>query len=205
MTEQPPQESPNPLLVVLSGPSGVGKDAVLSRMRDLGLTYHFTVTATTRPRRANEKDGVDYIFLDSDEFQNMIDECRLMEWAEVYGNFYGVPKSQVVDALGCGRDVIIKADVQGAAAIQDMVPDAVCIFLAPPDMVELARRLKERMTESEGALKRRLETAELEMKRIDHFDHVVVNQQGRIDEAAYEIERIVAEERKRVPPRRVDL
>lgn len=204
-TPSPSSDAACPLLIVLSGPSGVGKDAVLSRMKDLGKPYHFTVTATTRPQRSNERNGVDYIFVTRDAFQRMIDRCELLEWAEVYGNLYGVPRSQVVDALRKGRDVIIKADVQGAATIKRLAPGALFVFLAPPDLDELARRLGERMTESSEALRLRLKTAEREMRETSGFDYVVVNRRDRLDEAVEEIDRLVAQERRRIPARRVSL
>lgn len=191
-----------PLVVVISGPSGVGKDAVLARMKALGKPYHFTVTATTRPQRPGERDGVDYIFVTRDRFQSMIAAGELLEWAQVYGNLYGVPRQQVREALQQGRDVIIKADVQGAATIRRLVPDAIFIFLAPPSMEELARRLGQRMTESPEALALRLRTAEAEMRETSSFDHVVVNHKGRLDDTVAEIERILEQERSRVPPRR---
>ena len=194
-----------PLLIVLSGPSGVGKDAVLSRMRELGKPFHFTVTATSRPRRAAETDGADYIFVSRERFLGMVERSELLEWAEVYGNLYGVPKAQAVTALREGRDVIIKIDVQGAATIRKLAPKAVFIFLAPPDMEELAHRLSARMTESEEALRVRLETAEAEMEEVSRFEFVVTNHRGRLDDAVREIEAIVSRERLRVPPRRIPL
>ena len=193
------------MLVVLSGPSGVGKDALLSRMRELKKPYHFTVTATTRPQRPGERDGVDYIFVTPAAFRRMIERGELLEWAEVYSNLYGVPKAQVADALDGGQDVIIKADVQGAATIRRLAPEAVFIFLAPPNIQELERRLGQRMTESAEALKLRLKTAQQEMEEISRFDYVVVNHQDRLDDAVREIENIVARERSRRPPRRVSL
>ena len=194
-----------PLLIVLSGPSGVGKDAVLSRMRELEKPFHFTVTAATRPQRPSERDGVDYIFVTRETFRQMVERDELLEWAEVYGNLYGVPRAQVVDALESGRDVIIKADVQGADTIRRLAPETVFIFLAPPDMEELARRLSQRMTESSEAFRLRLETAEQEMREASKFDHVVVNRQGRIDDVVAEIEAIVARERRRTPARKMPL
>ena len=197
--------SARPLLVVLTGPSGVGKDAVLSRMRELGKPYHFTVTATTRPQRRTERDGVDYIFVSKEVFHQMVERGELLEWAEVYGNLYGVPKAQVAEAFNRGDDVIIKADVQGAATIKKLAPDAVFIFLAPSDVDELARRLSERMTESSKALRIRLKTAENEMRAAHNFDHVVVNYQGQLDSTVQEIESILMQERSRTAPREVSL
>ena len=194
-----------PLLIVLSGPSGVGKDALLSRMRELRKPYHFTVTATTRPQRPGERDGVDYIFVSHSAFRRMIERGELLESAEVYGNLYGVPKAQVAEALEGGHDVIIKADVQGAATIRKLAPEAVLIFLAPLSTEELERRLGQRMTESAEALKLRLKTAEREMQEASHFDYVVVNHQDRLDNAVQEIESVLAQERDRSPRRRVSL
>ena len=192
-------------MIVLSGPSGVGKDAVLSRMRELGKPYHIAVTATTRQQRPAERDGVDYNFVTHDTFNRMVEGNELLEWAEVYGNQYGVPKAQVTSALERGRDVIMKIDVQGAATIRRLVPDAIFVFLAPPDMEELARRLGQRMTESSEALKLRLATAEGEMAERDKFDFVVVNQHDRLNDTVAEIERIVNRERRRTPARIVTL
>ena len=194
-----------PLLVVLSGPSGVGKDAVLRRMRELGAPFRFIVTVTTRAQRQGEQNGVDYIFASVDDFRRMIAAGELLEWAEVYGNYYGVPKSQVTRALEQGWDVIIKADVQGATTIRGMAADAVFLFLAPPSLEELAHRLTQRLTESSEALALRLQIAENEMAESVKFDHVVVNHTGRVDEAVSEISEIVRCERARVPPRVITL
>ena len=178
-------------LFVLSGPSGVGKDAVLSRIRQFGRPYHFTITATTRRMRPGERDGVDYIFLARETFSHMIDRGELLEWAEVHGNLYGVPKSQVVEAQERGLDVIMKVDVQGAATIRRMMPDTELIFLAPPDMRTLERRMRIRDTESESEFRLRLETAHREMKESHSFDHIVVNHDDGIDVAADAIDRII--------------
>ena len=184
-----------PLLVVISGPSGVGKDAVLERMKASNVPYHFAVTATARPKRDNEADGVDYIFVERDEFQDMIVNDELLEWAEVYGNPYGVPKSPVRKALASGQDVILKIDVQGGDNIRRLVPGAVYVFLAPPDMGELQHRLTQRRTESTETLKVRLETAAKEMEEAEKYDYVVVNRTGRLDDAVEEINSIIRRER----------
>ena len=177
----------------------------MSRMRELAKPYHIAVTATTRQQRPTERDGVDYIFVTDDAFDQMVRGNELLEWAEVYGNHYGVPKDQVTFALERGRDVIIKIDVQGAATIRRLVPDAIFVFLAPPDMKELARRLGQRMTESPEALKLRLATAEGEMGERSKFDFVVVNQHDRLNDTVAEIEGIVERERHRNPARVVTL
>lgn len=196
---------PSPLLIVLSGPSGVGKDAVLSRMREQRKPYHFTVTVTTRPRRPAERNGIDYIFVSERSFRRMIDGGEFMEWAEVYGNLYGVPEDQVARALEEGKDVLVKADVQGAATIRALVPDGVFIFLAPPSMEELANRLGLRMTESSQALRTRLRTAELEMEEAVKFDYRVINERGRLDDTVGQIDAIVAREKREARPRRIAL
>ena len=126
----------------------MGKDSVIDGLKKLGRPYHFTVTATTRAMRQGETDGIDYIFLSRDEFRRMIEQNGLLEWAEVYGNLYGVPKSQVNDALDRGQNVIMRIDVQGAATVSKLHPDAVLIFLEPPDMRSLEKRLRSRNTES---------------------------------------------------------
>ncbi len=192
-----PPTGERPLLVVLSGPSGVGKDAVLERMRRLGSPYHFAVTATTRPMREGEREGEPYHFVPRPEFERMIANGELLEWAEVYGNLYGVPRVQVERALSEGRDVLVKVDVQGAKTIRGLVPDALLVFLAPPSMDELTRRLTSRGTEAEEAMKRRLREAEAEMEAAELFDHVVVNSRGRLNDAVRQIEALTADERNR--------
>ena len=189
--------SRHPLLVVLSGPSGVGKDAVLERMKRLGSHYHFAVTATTRPMREGEREGEPYHFVARAGFERMIANGELLEWAEVYGNLYGVPRAQVERALGQGRDVLVKVDIQGAKTIRGLAPDAVLVFLAPPSYDELARRLTSRGTEAEDAMRRRLREAEAEMEAASLFDHVVVNRRGELDDAVRQIEALTADERRR--------
>lgn len=194
-----------PLLVVISGPSGVGKDAVLARMKELKRPYHFVVTATTRPKRPREVEGVDYHFVSTAEFQQMLEREEFMEWANVYGNLYGVPKEQVRQALASGRDVLVKPDVQGAATIKQLVPEAVFIFLAPPSLEDLARRLRQRKTESPAQLELRLRTARREMACLFMFDYLVLNKDGQLDDTVAHIEAIIRAEKSRVRPRVVRL
>jgi len=194
-----------PLLLVLSGPSGAGKDAVLTRLKELGLPLEFIVTVTTRPRRNSEKDDVDYHFISRENFQKMIKEKELLEWANVYGNWYGVPKQPVKQALDRGRDVMVKVDIQGATTIKKVLPQAVFIFLAPPSKKELITRLKKRNTESASALALRLRTAEEEIEKLPMFDYVVVNKQGQIDRVVSEIKAIIVAEKLRVTPREYNL
>jgi guanylate kinase len=194
-----------PLLVVLSGPSGAGKDAVLSRMRELGLLFHYTVTATTRPKRAGEKEGTDYCFLPEAEFQRMLQGGALLESAKVYSHWYGVPKQQVKQALDEGKDVILKSDVQGAATIRKLLPEAVLIFLTLPGIEDYEQRLRQRKTESDAELKVRLGRVSEEMKSLPLFDYLVLNNQGELDAAVANIRAIVAAEKCRVNPRIVEL
>ena len=194
MTRQSVDSKSTGRLFVLSGPSGVGKDALLSVMKQQRGDFYFTTTATTRPKRPGERDGVDYLFMARGELQRMIDQDGLLEWAEVYGNLYGVPKSQVTDALDAGRNVLLKVDVQGAATVKSLYSDAVLIFLEPPSMESLDRRLTDRGTEQGEALRIKLETAREEMKAAGWFDYRVVNYDGRLDEAVSDIARIVAQE-----------
>lgn len=194
-----------PLLIVISGPSGVGKDATVRRMKELGLPFHFVVTATTRPRRPNEVDGVDYHFLSKEQFQELLDKGELLEHALVYGEYKGIPKQQVREALASGLDVIMRLDVQGAATIRQLVPDAILIFLMAPSEEELVRRLMQRNTETPESLRTRIATAREEMQRMAEFDYVVVNRDGHLDETVKQIEAIIRAEKCRVVPRRIQL
>jgi guanylate kinase len=196
---------PKPLLIVLSGPSGTGKDAILNRMEKADYPVEFITTVTTRPQRAKEKNNVDYHFVSTEHFQKMIEHKELLEWAKVYGNWYGVPKEPVKQALGRGQDVIVKVDIQGAATIKKILPQAVFIFLIPPSREELATRLKQRHTESPFDLDLRLKTAEEEMKQLSLFDYVVVNKHDEISLAVSAIEAIITAEKHRVIPREISL
>jgi guanylate kinase len=196
--------SANPLLIVLSGPSGVGKDAVLEGFKKRDYPMHYAVTATTRPRRKKETDGVDYHFVSKAEFEKMIEKSELLEWANVYGNLYGVPKSELQQAVDEGKDMIVKVDVQGAATIKKAVPQAVFIFLAPPSMEDLRRRLKQRKTESSIDLGVRIKAAEQEMNSLSMFDYVVVNHKDGIAQAISQIESIIIAEKCRVKPRTIE-
>lgn len=184
-----------PVFIVLSGPSGVGKDAVLNRLKQLDNYWYFVVTATTRERRPTEIDGVDYFFVGKDEFLEIHGREMFLESAEVYGNWYGTPRAQVVDALGRGQDVIIKVDIQGVENIKKTDLPVVCIFLMPPSLVELQRRLKTRQTETSDDLDVRMEKAVKEIEQAHLFDYVVVN--NDIDEAASRIESIIIAEQSR--------
>lgn len=204
-TKRRGDRSSRPLLIVLSGPSGVGKDAVLARMRKLERPFHYVITATTRHKRAREKNGVDYHFLSRKEFQQMIDKHQFLEWANVYGNYYGVPKDEITSALSKGVDTIVKVDVQGAATIKEILPQAVFIFLMPPSVEELEKRLRRRRSESSEDLALRLERAKGEIKSLPLFDYVITSHQNKLDGVVSQIDAIIAAEKRRVKPRIVEL
>jgi guanylate kinase len=191
--------------VVISGPSGVGKDAVLAKMKKSGRSFYYVVTATTRPKRSREKNGVHYHFFSRREFQQMIDKHQFLEWANVYGNYYGVPKDEITAALSKGVDVIVKVDVQGAATIKKILPQAVFIFLRPPSMEELEKRLRRRRSESAEDLALRLDKAKEEIKNLSLFDYVITSRQNKLDEVLSQIDAIVTAEKCRVKPRIVEL
>lgn len=193
------------LLVVLTGPSGVGKDVTLQRMKERDIPFHYVVTATTRAIRPGEVDELHYFFKSRSEFERMLQNNELIEHAEVYGNYYGIPRNQVVDPLRRGMDVIMKPDVQGARSMRKIEPEAVYIFLAPPSMEELASRLYHRKTEDPQELTRRLRVAREEMHALSDFDYVVVNKNGELDDTVDAIEAIIQAEKCRVRPRRLRL
>jgi len=195
----------SPLVIVISGPSGVGKDAILTRIKEKGYPFAFMTTVTTRPRRSNEKHQVDYNFISVDEFQKLLRSGGLLEWAKVYGNWYGVPKGPLKEALARDQDTIIKVDVQGAANLKKILPGAVFIFILPPSMSELSNRLMQRCTETEGDLTLRLKTAEVEMQQLSNFDYIVLNPCNDIDSAIENILAIVKAEKCRVNPRQINL
>ena len=174
-------------------------------LRSLERPWYFVVTATTRQRRPGEQDGVDYIFLEQELFQEMVRKGEFLEYAQVYGRWYGVPRAQVKEALQRGLDVFIKVDVQGAATIKKVAPDGVFIFLAPPSLEELERRLRQRKTESEKDMEVRLATARREMEQLPLYDHVVVNDNDRLQETVTRIDAIVTDERRKAQPRRIHL
>lgn len=192
---------PNPLIVVISGPSGVGKDAIVQRIAETRTDFHFTVTATTRPPRPNEVHGVNHEFLSTERFKDMISEGELLEWAEVYGNYYGTPKKQVRDALAEGKHVLLRIDVQGAVQVMQLVPDAVSVFISAPAKSVLIDRLRNRGVNDEADIARRMAAADMEMEQARHFDYNVVNHQGRLKDAVQQVLDIVEKESMLVPPR----
>ncbi len=199
------QPTSSPLLVVISGPSGVGKDTIVDGLKMRGLPFHFVVTATTRPKRPHEVEGQDYFFVDEAEFQQMIDDGELLEHAMVYDQHKGVPKQQVRDAMDSGLDVVMRVDVQGARTIRQLEPQALLIFLTATNEAELAGRLRRRRTESEADLERRLQAARREFDYLEHFDYLVVNADSQAEAAIDTILAIIEAEHHRVNHRKVEL
>jgi guanylate kinase len=195
----------SPLLVVISGPSGVGKDSLVERMKARGIPFHFVVTSTSREPRPGEVEGVDYYFVSREAFQAMIAQGELLEHALVYGQYKGIPKRQIREALASGQDVLMRLDVQGAATIRRLIPGAILIFLAAASEEELIERLRQRRTESEEQLQQRIETARQEMDRLPEFDYRVVNEADALDEAVNRVLEIISAEHHRVHPRKVTL
>ena len=204
MTETPiPLPERSALLIVVSGPSGVGKDAALRRMHDLNYPFHFLVTNTTRPKRSDEVDDKDYHFITKAQFDAMDQRGEFLEHAVVYGHDYGNSRSEVRAALARGVDVIMRIDVQGVATLKRMTPEAIFVFLMPPSMETLEARLRRRRTEPEDYLKLRLHAARLEMNEFEKFDYVIVNEDDALDETAALIHSIIQAEKCRVKPRQV--
>lgn len=194
---------PQPLLIVISGPSAVGKDTVVDRMKTRGLPFHFVVTATTRAPRPGEVHGVDYFFYSKEEFAEMIEKDQLIEYAFVYNDYKGIPKSQVEQAIASGKDVVMRVDVQGAATVRSLYPEAVLIFLTTENESEMVTRLEARSSESPDELKLRIATARKELQRVHEFDYVVVNRDTELEKAVDQIEAIIEAEHLRVDHRKV--
>jgi len=187
---------------IISGPSGVGKDSVLERLQGVLPDARYVVTATSRPMRPGEIDGVHYRFLERDQFERQIAAGDFAEHALVYENLYGVPKRPIVEGLAEGQHVIIKVDVKGAATLRGLIPSAVSIFLLPESMDALWHRLYYRKTETHDVLMKRFRTACEELERVDEFDYVVFNEANKLDEALANITTIIDAEQRRVnqPP-----
>lgn len=198
-------DPPTPMLVIISGPSGVGKDTIIEALHRRGHlpAYHYVVTCTTRPRRPNEIDGVSYIFLSVPEFLALRDSGELLEANEVHGNWYGTPRAGVRDALARGQHAILKIDVQGAQVVKGRVPDALLIFVIPPSLETLFKHLRARRTESAEQLEIRQRNAAIELARKDDYDYVVVNEENRVDLTAERIEEIITLEERHAPRRPV--
>ena len=190
-----------PLLVIISGPSGAGKDSVVKRMRELTYPFHFVVTTTDRPPRPGEVNGLDYHFVSTATFDKMIANDELFEHAVVYGQHKGIPKAQVREALSSGVDVIMRLDVQGAATVRRLMPEALTIFLVPPSIEILIDRLRRRGGDSPDQILRRLDSVVKEIRCIREFDYVAVNREGRLDETVRQIAAIISAERLRTARR----
>jgi guanylate kinase len=196
---------PEPLLIVISGPSGAGKDTVVQRMKERGLPFHFVVTATTRPQRPNEVDGRDYFFVSKEKFARMIDQNELIEFALVYGDYKGIPKAQVREALASGKDVIMRVDVQGAETVRKLAPDALLIFITTDNENELVNRLEQRKTETSDSLAIRIATARKELQRVEAFDYIIINHDFLLDHTVDIVRAIIDSEHHRVRQRKVNL
>ena len=194
-----------PLLIVISGPSGAGKDTVVQRMKERGLPFHFVVTATTRPQRPNEVDGRDYFFVSKEKFARMIDQNELIEFALVYGDYKGIPKAQVREALASGKDVIMRVDVQGAETVRKLAPDALLIFITTDNENELVNRLEQRKTETSDSLAIRIATARKELQRVEAFDYIIINHDFLLDHTVDIVRAIIDSEHHRVRQRKVNL
>lgn len=182
----------HPLLIIISGPSGVGKDTLARMLIESNPEqFYFVVTATTRPPRDDETHGKDYYFYSTDEFAEMIETNELLEYAIVYNDYKGIPKQQIRDALESRKDVIMRVDVQGAATVRKIIPNAISIFITAASEDDLVLRLKERKSETAEGLKLRTATARQEMKRIEEFDFFVVNANGEQEKALNQIRSII--------------
>jgi len=163
------------ILIVLSGPSGAGKGTICQELLRSYPELNYSISATTRAPREGEQNGVNYWFTSHEEFQKLIKNDQLLEWAEVYGNFYGTPCHQIAALLNCGKDVVLEIDTQGATQIKKKFPQGVCIYIAPPSLDELAKRIHKRGTDSLENIKTRLSSANVELKYVYNYDYVVVN------------------------------
>lgn len=183
------------LLILISGPSGTGKGTVCDLLRQKHPEISYSISATTRQPRPGEQDGVNYFFYTKEKFREMIDQGQLLEWAEVYGNFYGTPKQKVLDRLDAGEDILLEIDTQGALNVMKVMPEGLFIFLLPPSLEELAARLKGRGTETEESLHRRLGAAVDEIKLATKYRYVVVN--DKVEDAEETIANIIEAEHHR--------
>jgi guanylate kinase len=201
--------APGAMLIIISGPSGVGKDTIIDVLRRREVESgrdgdrYYVVTCTTRAPRNGEVDGINYHFMSRDAFLRMHAERGFLEANEVHGNWYGSPRAPVRDALVEGRDVILKIDVQGAQVVKEQVSEALLIFIVPPTLEALFERLRSRATETADELEVRQRDAAIELARQDDYDHIVPNETGQVERTAEEIEGIIAAEHARHPDRRV--
>ncbi|XP_043693411.1 guanylate kinase 2, chloroplastic/mitochondrial [Telopea speciosissima] len=201
-SSEPLSPSPNPRIIVISGPSGVGKDAVIKRLQEVREGVHFVVTATSRPKRPGEVDGKDYYFVSKEEFLSMIERNELLEYALVYGDYKGIPKQQIRDFMSRGFDIVLRVDIQGAATLRSILgKSAIFIFLVAESESALVKRLIDRKTETTEALLVRIATAREEVKHLKEFDYVVVNAEGKLENAVKLVESIIDAEKAKVQQR----
>jgi len=196
---------PQPLLILISGPSGVGKDSTVKALLRRQLPLHFVVTTTNRPPRSDEREGVDYFFVSTQQFEKFISGDEMLEYAVVYGHYKGIRKTQIREAMRSGKDVIVRLDVQGVKRVKSLCQDAVTIFIIPANSEEWLLRLKNRNTETPEDFQVRMETARYEMQQLPEYDYVVVNARDRLEETVNVIEAIIKTEHHRVHPRRITL
>lgn len=183
-------------LIVVSGPSGTGKGTVCSALLAKHKEIAYSISATTRQPRTGEVDGVNYYFLAKNVFEKMIEDGELLEWAEVYGNYYGTPLKKIQERLADGQDILLEIDTQGAMSVKEKFPDEIYIYIMPPSLKELERRLKTRGTDSAESIERRLKSAAGEMEIAERYNYIVVNEQ--VEQAVNQIAAIVDAEHCRV-------
>lgn len=201
---EPLVPQPNPLIMVISGPSGVGKDAVIKGLREVRENLHFVVTATSRPKRPGEVDGKDYFFVTKEKFLSMVEGDELLEHALVYGDYKGIPKQQIREAMAKGYDIVLRVDIQGAATLRRILgQSAVFVFVVAESEYAMVNRLIDRKTETTEALMVRIATAREEVRHARNFDYVVVNAEGRLENAVKLVESIIDAEKARVNQRSV--
>ncbi|OWM78514.1 hypothetical protein CDL15_Pgr016238 [Punica granatum] len=199
----PIHPNPSPMIIVISGPSGVGKDAVIKRLREIRAGLHFVVTATSRSMRPGEVNGRDYFFVSKEEFLSMIEKDELLEYALVYGDYKGIPKQQIREFMAKGNDIVLRVDIQGAKTLRRILGNsAVFIFLVAENELALVQRLIDRKTETKEALLVRIATAREEVKHVKSFDYVVVNEEGKLENAVKMVESIIDAEKAKVQQRR---
>jgi len=188
--------NPNGNLIVISGPSGAGKGTIVKALLDQYASIHYSVSATTRPPREGEVNGVNYWFVSREEFLHMREHDELLEWAEVYGNFYGTPRRRVMEAINRGHDIILEIDPQGAMKVKSGFPSAVFVYIMPPSPRELSRRIIGRGTETQDAIRQRLNSVVTELGYIHEYDYLVINDE--LTEATADVAAIIRAEKWRV-------
>jgi guanylate kinase len=195
----------SPLMVVISGPSGVGKDSVLRALKKSDLPIYHVVTANTRSPRPDEREGVDYFFVSRDAFEKMIADDELIEYSHVYDDYKGVPKTQIRKAIESGDDVILRLDVQGAEKIKNLYPDAILIFLTPANEEEWFQRLGGRRLSQEKDFNTRVATVKDELIKARNFDYIVINAQNQLQKTISIIEAIITAEHQKSKPRKISI